>query len=73
VRDLVRHIHMHDFSGAYPYPELFDLLRADGYSGYLSSEIEMANPIPTAEQYLAMYSALFRAWAGQPFHPIGSE
>jgi sugar phosphate isomerase/epimerase len=71
VRDLVRHVHLHDFSGAYPYPELFDLLRADGYSGYLSSEIEMENPIPTVEQYLAMYSALFRAWAGQPFHAIG--
>jgi sugar phosphate isomerase/epimerase len=70
VGDLVRHVHMHGFDGAYPYPELFDLLLADGYDGYLSSEIEMREPRPTAEQYLALYAALFRAWAGQPFHPI---
>jgi sugar phosphate isomerase/epimerase len=69
VRDLVRHVHMHDFGGSYPYPELFELLHEDGYDGYLSSEVEMRDA-PTAEQYLALYSALFRAWADQPFHPI---
>ena len=69
VSDLIRHVHMHDFGGSYPYPELFELLEADGYDGYLSSEIELRGE-PTAEQYMALYSALFRAWAGQPFHPI---
>jgi sugar phosphate isomerase/epimerase len=69
VRDLIRHVHMHDFGGSYPYPELFELLEADGYDGYLSSEIELRGA-PTAEQYLALYAALFRAWAGQPFHPM---
>lgn len=69
VRDLIRHVHMHDFGGSYPYPELFELLVEDGYDGYLSSEVEMREG-PSAEQYLGLYSALFRAWAGQPFHPI---
>ena len=72
VADLVRHVHMHGFDGAYPYPELFELMLADGYDGYLSSEVEMREPQPSAEQYLALYAALFRAWAGQPFHPIAS-
>ncbi len=64
VRGLIRHVHMHDYTGAYPYPELFALLKADGYDGYLSSEIDdtLSN-----EKFLAMYAALFRAWAGQPF------
>jgi sugar phosphate isomerase/epimerase len=44
VGDLVRHIHMHDFGGAYPYPELFELLGRGGYRGFLSSEIEMREP-----------------------------
>lgn len=70
VADLVRHVHMHDFGGSYPYPELFELMSIDGYDGYLSSEIEMREPRPTAEQYMALYAALFRAWAGQPFHPV---
>ena len=72
VRDLIRHVHMHDFGGTYPYPELFELLEEDGYDGYLSSEVEIGEA-PSPEQYLAMYSALFRAWAGQPFHPIRSD
>jgi hypothetical protein len=71
VGDLVRHVHMHGFDGVYPYPELFELLMSDGYEGYLSSEIEMREPQPSVEQYLALYSALFRAWAGEGFLPIG--
>ena len=65
VRPWIRHVHMHTFQGAYPYPELIGLLEADGYDGYFSSEIEVENPTP--EQYLAVYASLFRAWAGQPF------
>jgi sugar phosphate isomerase/epimerase len=70
VADLVRHVHMHDFGGSYPYPELFDLLQLQRYDGYCSSEVELHTEAPTPEQYLATYAALFRAWAGQPFHPI---
>jgi sugar phosphate isomerase/epimerase len=69
VRFLIRHVHLHDFAGRYPYPELFALLEADGYDGYLSSEVELRGE-PTREDYLAMYAALFRAWAGQPFFPM---
>jgi sugar phosphate isomerase/epimerase len=72
VRSLVRHVHLHDFAGRYPYPELFALLRADGYDGYLSSEVELKGE-PTREDYLATYAALFRAWASQPFYPMGDS
>ncbi|HET6487677.1 MAG TPA: sugar phosphate isomerase/epimerase family protein [Spirochaetia bacterium] len=70
VRGLIRHVHMHTFYDGFPYPELLSLLAADGYTGYLSSEIEGIEN-PTREQYFAMYAALFRAWAGQPFWPGG--
>jgi sugar phosphate isomerase/epimerase len=60
VRHLIRHVHMHAFTRGYPYPELFALLQGDGYTGYLSSEIDQE--IPTAEDYLLMYAQLFRAW-----------
>ena len=60
VRHLVRHVHMHAFTRGYPYPELFGLLVRDGYTGYLSSEID--EPQPTAQDYLVMYAHLFRAW-----------
>lgn len=69
VRTLIRHVHLHGFTGSYPYPELFALLQRDGYDGYLSSEVEGVDN-PSREQYFAMYAALFRAWAGQPFFPM---
>lgn len=56
--------------GALHHLELFTLLRADGYEGNLASEIELKTENPTPEQYLAMYGALFRAWANQPFYPM---
>lgn len=71
VRPWIRHVHMHEFTRGYPYPELFALLKADNYDGYLASEI--STEVPTQEQYLAMYAALFRAWAGQPFAPLSAE
>jgi sugar phosphate isomerase/epimerase len=60
VRNLIRHVHMHAFTRGYPYPELFALLQRDGYTGYLSSEIDAE--VPTGEDYLLMYAQLFRAW-----------
>jgi sugar phosphate isomerase/epimerase len=69
VRTYIRHVHLHQFNGprwgTFPYPELFALLKDDGYEGFLSSEIEIEQPTP--ENYLEMYAHLFRAWAGQPF------
>jgi sugar phosphate isomerase/epimerase len=72
VRHLVRHVHMHAFTRGYPYPELFGLLQRDGYTGYLSSEIDAE--VPTSEDYLLMYAQLFRAWAalGAPFQNFAS-
>lgn len=71
VRKWIRHVHLHSVNGPrfgiFPYPELFALLKADGYDGYLSSEIEIRTP--TAEDYLEAYAHLMRAWAGQPFFP----
>lgn len=61
VRHLIRHVHMHEFTSGYPYPELFGLLQRDGYEGYLSSEL--GAEIPTPEDFLLMYAQLFRAWA----------
>ena len=69
VRGWIRHVHLHSVNGPrfgiFPYPELFALLKADGYDGYLSSEIEIERPSP--EHYLEAYAHLMRAWAGQPF------
>ena len=63
VRHLVRHIHMHRLTDGFPYAELFRLLVRDGYTGYLSSEVEQEVPPP--EEYLALYAALCRAWTAQ--------
>lgn len=63
VRQLVRHVHMHSLTDGFPYAELFRLLVIDGYSGYLSSEVEQEIPAP--EEYLALYATLFRAWVTQ--------
>jgi hypothetical protein len=65
VRGWIRHVHLHELGHGYPYPELFALLSADQYDGYLSTELEVEHPTP--EQYLALYTALCRAWAGQPY------
>ncbi|HLZ07910.1 MAG TPA: sugar phosphate isomerase/epimerase family protein [Chloroflexota bacterium] len=67
VRWLIRHVHMHELTDGFPYPELFALLNADGYSGYVSSEIEAADAL-SREQYFASYAALVRSWAGLPFY-----
>jgi sugar phosphate isomerase/epimerase len=69
VRRHVRHVHLHELTDGFPYPELFELLRADGYDGYLSSEIEAADAL-SREQYFATYAALVRAWSGQPFYAM---
>jgi len=70
VRTRIRHVHLHELTNGYPYPELFALLHADRYEGYLSSEV--GTELPTTEHYLALYAALFRAWAGQPFASMGA-
>ncbi len=42
MKPLIRHIHFHDLiADDYPYAELFALLAADGYSGWMSMEVSM--------------------------------
>lgn len=61
VRDLIRHVHMHQLIAPYPYDELFAHLVADGYTGFLSAEIPAsADP----QGVLTLYAALVREkWA----------
>lgn len=40
VRHLIRHVHMHTLLNAYPHKELLQLLKDDGYEGYISAEID---------------------------------
>lgn len=57
VRHLIKHVHMHALIGTYPYKEFLQLLKDDGYDGYLSAEID--GPTSDAETVLAYYSALY--------------
>jgi sugar phosphate isomerase/epimerase len=66
VRQLVRHVHMHHLTDGFPYAELFRLLVRDGYTGYLSSEVEQE--VPSPEEYLHLYATLSRAWVTQAEH-----
>jgi sugar phosphate isomerase/epimerase len=60
VRPWVRHVHLHELGSRFPYRELFALLQADGYGGYLATELEAEDTITA---YLLTYAALFRQWA----------
>ncbi len=43
MKGLIRHIHCHDLlTDRYPYEELFGLIESDGYSGWMSLELEMS-------------------------------
>lgn len=57
VRKRIRHIHLHDLPGIYPYRELFGLLKKDGYEGYLSAEITGG---PEGERIAAYFAAFYR-------------
>ncbi|MFW6158010.1 MAG: sugar phosphate isomerase/epimerase family protein [Planctomycetota bacterium] len=46
MKGLIRHVHFHDLlADDYPYDELFGLLAADGYSGFLSMEVSMPGDV----------------------------
>jgi sugar phosphate isomerase/epimerase len=64
VRPWLRHVHMHDIAGNnYPYRELFRRLIQNGYTGYLSAEVERseANGVGHVPTFLHYYAALFRS------------
>ena len=59
LKDKLTLIHLHELHDAdYPYQELFDLLKADGYEGYTLAEIA---PSPEPERLLNYYRALWEA------------
>jgi sugar phosphate isomerase/epimerase len=65
VRDKIRLVHINDLwkkaYGAYPYDELFRLLKHSGYEGFCCAEIQ-ASPEP--ERLMRYYKALFEAYSG---------
>ena len=59
LKDKLTLIHLHELHDAnYPYQELFDLLKADGYEGYTLAEIA---PSPEPERLLNYYRVLWEA------------
>jgi len=58
IRHHVRHVHMHDLEAAYPYLELFRLLRQNGYEAYCSLEVDYQGGDP--EKVMALYAVLWR-------------
>lgn len=61
VRDEIRHVHINRLYSDYPYRELFGLLNADGYAGWLCAEIQDSSDPLTVLQY---YRTLFHSLAG---------
>jgi sugar phosphate isomerase/epimerase len=60
VADHVRHVHLHDLENpAFPYTELFGLLKATGYEGFCS--LEEGYREGGEAKVIAVYAALFRA------------
>lgn len=57
VRRLIRHVHMHSLWKNYPYKELLQLLKDDGFDGYISAEIDEYST--DAETILKYYSMLY--------------
>ena len=55
------HVHAMEPPDVFPhYRELFSLLRADGWDGWVSQESAYRGPDP--EKVLTLYTALFRAF-----------
>lgn len=59
VRDEIRHVHINRLYSDYPYRELFQLLREDGYAGWLCAEIEASSdPLAVLQYYRALFHSL---------------
>ena len=64
VAELLRHVHMHDLADpGFPYKELFQLLKDDGYDGYMSLEMGYKGGDP--ETVMKLYAALYRELVNQ--------
>jgi len=61
VKKYIRHVHMHDLEDTgFPYVELFQLLKNNGYQGFTSLELGYRGGDP--EKVIALYAALYRAY-----------
>ena len=61
VVSCVRHVHLHDLPGEFPYRELFRLLKEAGYQGYTSAELpDSTDPERVLHYYRALWEAYVR-------------
>jgi sugar phosphate isomerase/epimerase len=64
VAKYLRHVHMHNLEDpTFPYKELFQLLKDDGYNKYMSLELGYSGGDP--ETVMKLYAALFREYVNQ--------
>ncbi len=64
VADYLKHVHMHDLADStFPYKELFQLLKDDGYDRYLSLELGYKGGDP--DTAIKLYAALFHEYVSQ--------
>ena len=64
VKDNVRHVHLHELeSPAYPYKELFGILKGAGYDGFCS--LEEGYREGGERKVIALYAALYRELVAQ--------
>jgi sugar phosphate isomerase/epimerase len=64
VKDHVRHVHLHDLEDpAYPYKELFGILKETGYDGFCS--LEEGYREGGERKVIALYAALYREMIAQ--------
>jgi sugar phosphate isomerase/epimerase len=56
LKPWVRHAHINELAGQYPYRELFTLMRESGYRGYTLAELQ---PNGETERFLRWYKALW--------------
>jgi len=60
VLDRIRHVHMHDLESGYPYKAFIGMLKAAGYTGFMSLE---CSPSQEAPRVIAIYAAYWREMA----------
>jgi len=64
VAKYLRHVHMHNLEDlSFPYKELFQLLKDDGYDKYMSLELGYNGGDP--ETVMKLYAALYREYVNQ--------
>lgn len=61
MRDFIHHVHINTLFGEYPYPELFEFLKQDYYSGWMCAEIPASSDSVTVLKY---YCGLFQSLSG---------